>query len=79
MQVAIRKMGNSHGMLIPKPIHLSSGLQNPAQFSGQARTDLARSNWHIRQTAAHSAGAVHAATLTRTLKTLQEMFEPVTG
>lgn len=33
MQVAIRKMGNSHGILIPKPILLETGLQDVAELT----------------------------------------------
>jgi antitoxin MazE len=32
MQVAIRKMGNSHGILIPKPILLETGLSGTAEL-----------------------------------------------
>lgn len=32
MQVAIRKMGNSHGILIPKPILLETGLSDTADL-----------------------------------------------
>ena len=32
MQVAIRKMGNSHGILIPKPILLETGLTDAAEL-----------------------------------------------
>jgi antitoxin MazE len=33
MQVAIRKMGNSHGVLIPKPILLETGLSESAELT----------------------------------------------
>lgn len=32
MQVSIRKMGNSHGILIPKPILLETGLTDVAEL-----------------------------------------------
>lgn len=33
MQVSIRKMGNSHGVLIPKPILLETGLSEVAELT----------------------------------------------
>jgi len=33
MQVSIRKMGNSHGVLIPKPILLETGLCGVAELT----------------------------------------------
>lgn len=33
MQVAIRKMGNSHGVLIPKPLLLEAGLSETAELT----------------------------------------------
>jgi antitoxin MazE len=33
MQVSIRKMGNSHGVLIPKPILLETGLTEVAEMT----------------------------------------------
>jgi len=33
MQVAIRKMGNSHGVLIPKPLLLEAGLSEVAELT----------------------------------------------
>lgn len=33
MQVSIRKMGNSHGVLIPKPILLEMGLSEVAELT----------------------------------------------
>ena len=33
MQVAIRKMGNSHGVLIPKPLLLEAGLSKTAELT----------------------------------------------
>ena len=33
MQVAIRKMGNSHGVLIPKPLLLEAGLTEAAELT----------------------------------------------
>ena len=33
MQVAIRKMGNSHGVLIPKPLLLEAGLSEAAELT----------------------------------------------
>ena len=33
MQVSIRKMGNSHGVLIPKPILLETGLSDVAELT----------------------------------------------
>jgi antitoxin MazE len=32
MQVAIRKMGNSHGILIPKPVLAETGLSDAAEL-----------------------------------------------
>lgn len=33
MQVSIRKMGNSHGVLIPKPVLLETGLTDVAELT----------------------------------------------
>lgn len=33
MQVAIRKMGNSHGILIPKPVLTETGLTDAAELT----------------------------------------------
>lgn len=33
MQVSVRKMGNSHGVLIPKPILLETGLTEVAELT----------------------------------------------
>jgi len=33
VQVAIRKMGNSHGVLIPKPLLLEAGLSETAELT----------------------------------------------
>jgi antitoxin MazE len=33
MQVSVRKMGNSHGILIPKPVLLETGLRDVAELT----------------------------------------------
>lgn len=51
MQVAIRKMGNSHGILIPKPILMETGLQDMAELT------LNKGVIEIRPTKAHPRAA----------------------
>ena len=41
MQVAIRKMGNSHGVLIPKPLLLEAGLSEVAELTLKLKQLLA--------------------------------------
>lgn len=58
----------------------SAAFRIPLSFQGkQGLILLDQIRTLDKQRLIQRVGAVHAATLTRTLKTLQEMFEPVTA
>ncbi len=63
MKVTIRKMGNSQGVIIPKPILAQLGLIVLDQIRTLDRTRLVK-----------RPGALRAPTLALTLQTSQAMF-----
>ena len=78
MEVAIRKMGNSQGVLIPKPILAQLGLEGSADLQVRGVIEIRAIRRNPREGWAEDAQrlAVQGASLTGTLHTLQAVSAP---